>query len=767
MNLTTIFSEEIIHALGWALIHSLWQGAIVALLLAIVLLFFRKSSSKFRYRLSVSSLFLAFALFVGTFAFFYLNAGSQEVETFITENEEVIELIIESTNPVTVENANFLAVYTEYFNTHMPFIITLWLMGMMVFTLRFFGGLAYTQRLKHSQNSPMDFEWEEVMNEIITRFKITQNIQLVESKLVSVPMVIGYLKPMILLPIGVINHLSISEVEAVLAHELAHIKRYDYLVNIIQSIIETLLFFHPAIWWISGEIRRERENCCDDLALEIVDSLTFAKALATLEQFRLNSIYQRKPQFSMAAITNKNQLLNRVQRILNQPQKNQNNFRGFFAACILVISFVGTSLDAQKVEPIEPENEPNTSVVIDKIKENTQISVTEIFPERLENKEPADLVEPVFPNLTEPIFPNRLETNFPNYLETDKVEIIVSPTSEAFSWSPRKNLIILPNTNVQSKSIIKIKTDKTTVLDEIISITIRKDTSIVDEIQEITIVRKVKDKNGKEAQLTIEIKAGDGIKKITAYENGRKLNKDEQKHYQSYIDESQVIASEERIRFVGNGNTKVRLRKEMIEKEIAIRKVETETMRKHRLEIVKLRKELAKEKTRINEDVTRQNREITKERTRLQTEYAEQIALIAREQAEIQKELAKHNKELAKEYAEQLKDLKVEELEMARELAQQQAELKRDMTEQALELVRIQKENIWIDKFKKELIKDGFLEKGTTGFKLKMDEKGIKVNGKKMTPAQEKKYVELYKSLTGNDWDKGNAIHIRVRDEDF
>lgn len=748
MSLVTIFSEKIMHALGWSLIHSLWQGAIIALVLAVLLLFFRKSSSKFRYRLSVSSLFLAFGLFVGTFVFFYLNAGSQEVETMLTDNEEIIEIIIETTNPTTTEKANFLAVYTDYFNAHLPFIVTLWLMGMMVFTLRFLGGLAYTQRLKHSQHSPMAFEWEEVMNEIITQFKITQRIQLVESKLVNVPMVIGYLKPMILLPFGVVNQLSISEVEAVLAHELAHIKRYDYLVNIIQSIIETLLFFHPAIWWISGEIRRERENCCDDLALEIVDSLTFAKALASLEQFRLNSIYQRKPQFSMAAITNKNQLLNRVQRILNQPQKNQNNFRGFFAALILVISFVGTSLDAQKVENIEPKSEPNFPIIEEVDIENVAIPTAEVFPETVE--------EPNFPELEEPKFLNVEATVFPNNFEADNIEVIASPTSEEFSWLPRKNVIILQNTAVKSNSTIKIKADKSKVLDDIVSITIRKDTSITGEIQALTIVRKVKDKNGKEVELTIEVKSGDGIKTVTTYENGRKLNKEEQKQYQSYVNDTFVIANEESIRFSGDRDAAVRLRK-----------AENEAIRQYEMEIVELRRQLAKEKATMNREVAERNAELSKEQAKMQRAYAAEIAAIAREQAVIERELAAHNRELAEEYREQLKQLKAEEVAIARELAQQQAELKRETAEKALMIAKSQKHNLWIDTFKKEMVKDGILEKGTTDFKLKMDQRGIKVNGKKLTKEQEKIYIKIYESITGEKWHDGHAIQIRVTDERF
>ncbi|NJN78529.1 MAG: M48 family metalloprotease [Saprospiraceae bacterium] len=228
------------------------------------------------------------------------------------------------------------------------------------------------------------------------------NVRLVESALINVPVVIGYLKPMILMPIGLVNQLTIYQVEAILAHELAHIKRYDYLMNLVQSVIETILFFHPAVWWISGEIRRERENCCDDLALRITDSITFAKALANVEQFRSNFINKRKPQLSMAALTNKNQLLNRVQRILNQPQKNRSSLKGLFAACILIVSFIATSLDAQRVE-IQENLDASKSLM----EVMTQETAKPDFPMTIvkDNEE--------FPTTAETEIPTLLDIKFP------------------------------------------------------------------------------------------------------------------------------------------------------------------------------------------------------------------------------------------------------------------------------------------------------------------------------------------------------------------
>ena len=115
------------------------------------------------------------------------------------------------------------------------------------------------------------------------RLHITRAITLFESTLVDVPTVIGFVKPVILLPASVLGGLTPQQLEAILAHELAHIRRHDYIVNLLQSLLETLLFYHPAVWWLSRRIRIEREHCCDDLAVSLCgDPLVYARALADL-----------------------------------------------------------------------------------------------------------------------------------------------------------------------------------------------------------------------------------------------------------------------------------------------------------------------------------------------------------------------------------------------------------------------------------------------------------------------------------------------------
>jgi hypothetical protein len=156
-------------------------------------------------------------------------------------------------------------------------------------------------------------------------------------------MVIGYLKPVILLPLGALSGLPLAQIESILAHELAHIRRHDYLVNLLQSLVDITLFFNPFAWWISACVREERENCCDDIAVQATgDSLTFIKTLANLEAMRLDS-----PQLAVAFIGNKGSLKSRVQRLIYGKNQKATFSEGFLSALVLFFCMGIASYQAQ------------------------------------------------------------------------------------------------------------------------------------------------------------------------------------------------------------------------------------------------------------------------------------------------------------------------------------------------------------------------------------------------------------------------------------
>jgi len=208
-------------------------------------------------------------------------------------------------------------------------------MGICLFSLKLTGSFLYIKYLKegHSLDLP-DYVNHSVLK-ITKRLNLTSNIIVAESAKVVTPMLIGYVKPIILFPLGMINQLTMAETEAVLAHELAHVFRNDFLHNLILSVIEMIFYYHPAAWWISANVRSERENCCDDLAVKLTgNKVIYANTLVKLEEIKLNHI----PSLAIPMARNKNMLLNRISRIINQPQ-NKSQIRERLIATVLLFSF--------------------------------------------------------------------------------------------------------------------------------------------------------------------------------------------------------------------------------------------------------------------------------------------------------------------------------------------------------------------------------------------------------------------------------------------
>lgn len=328
-----MMSQKIIDALGWALLHSLWQGAVVALLLGVLLLLLNRHSAKVRYFLSIGSTIAVFGFFIITFLFLYFDGKDAALETGI-HSVSVVEV---STLPNGNAQNSFwgpmLLGGEQYFNQHLPLLVSLWMVGLLLMSLRFLGGLAYVQRLRHYRIKPLESQWQETLLRLQKQMGITKVVKLAESTLVKVPMVIGYLKPVILIPVGAATGLSQQQLKAILAHELAHIGRNDYLFNLLQHVIETILFFHPAVWWLSGIVRTEREHCCDDVAAAACgDTVTYVRALTQLEELHQSE----GPSHALALSGKKGSLLYRIKRLVNKQSKHPSFREGFIVAIVVM-----------------------------------------------------------------------------------------------------------------------------------------------------------------------------------------------------------------------------------------------------------------------------------------------------------------------------------------------------------------------------------------------------------------------------------------------
>jgi beta-lactamase regulating signal transducer with metallopeptidase domain len=214
----------------------------------------------------------------------------------------------------------------------MPWLVAGWSAGVLMLSLWQVGGWLILRNHRRS-GLPVDPAWQERVDRLSGMMRIAHRVGLAATKRLDVPIVIGVIMPMILIPLSMLSELSPQQVEAILAHELAHVQRYDYLVNLIQCGIETVFFYHPAVWWISKQIRREREFCCDELAASACgDRRGYARALAALEESRVSL------RLAPAAIRSRGELLVRVQRLLDPPASSthrERNRSGLIAILLL------------------------------------------------------------------------------------------------------------------------------------------------------------------------------------------------------------------------------------------------------------------------------------------------------------------------------------------------------------------------------------------------------------------------------------------------
>lgn len=323
-----LIDPNITYALGWTIIHSLWQASLIALVMSIIHRVGEHRDASFKYMVSVVSMVTVFVASMITFVLYYSSASPAEA---LMTDVELAQLSI-----VSSEHYSAITSLQSFFAQNLEQINLIWGVGVVLFLARFVFSYAYTKYLKNTAIYTTASQLEQALTRVKESLLIHKTIEIAESAKVNVPIVVGHIKPLILFPLGMINMLSVDEVEAIITHELAHIKRYDYITNMILTLVEILFYFHPAVWWISANIKSERENCCDDFALSHdIDKVTYAKALVKLEELKSMSA----PVLAMPFSSKKHQLINRIKRIMNM-QQTQNDFKEKSVATILLLSIV-------------------------------------------------------------------------------------------------------------------------------------------------------------------------------------------------------------------------------------------------------------------------------------------------------------------------------------------------------------------------------------------------------------------------------------------
>ncbi|MCH7556102.1 MAG: M48 family metalloprotease [Planctomycetes bacterium] len=381
--LEDILSQEVVQRLGWTLLHFVWQAAVVASLLAILLRVLRKSTPSLRYTLACLALALIVLLPVITLQLVPVSAPHSaahiepapapavlSIEEMPPAETTIVEepVQLESVAPISADSWKQRTI--ETLEPALPYIVSGWLLGVFGLSIWHLGGWAQLQRLRRRMVKQVNDTLGSKLKVLAERLRVKQTVQLMESALVQIPTVVGWLRPVILLPASALTGLSAEQLEAILAHELAHIRRYDYLVNILQTIVEILGFYHPAVWWISHKIRAERENCCDDLAVSISgDRVCYARALTSMEEIRAG-----RGQLAVAA--SGGNLFRRICRLLGKDSGDKTGFSWIPAATaiLLIIALVipTTLAFTTKSDSQQPDSKIDVHVENDRSGESQQ-----------------------------------------------------------------------------------------------------------------------------------------------------------------------------------------------------------------------------------------------------------------------------------------------------------------------------------------------------------------------------------------------------------
>ena len=360
MNLPELLRHPSAVALGWALLHSLWQLTLVAGLLASVNALLRRRSASARYLAATGALLSMVLLPVSTFLMAKGARSTPAVSVvpavraaYGVGGEEAREAgLTKEAAPISITDAaprrdagapsapRAVLRLRERLDAALPALILAWAAGVGLLSVRGLGGWAVAQRLKRS-GRPVTLEaWQRGARQLCQRMRVWLPVRVCESALVEVPTVVGWLRPVVLLPVSTLAGLSPAQLEALLAHELAHIRRFDYLVNLLQTFGETLLFYHPAVWWVSHRMRVEREHCCDDAAVAVCgDAVGYARTLAELEGFRSIA-----PALAVAA--DGGSLWRRVVRLVDGPPPHLSRSSRWLAGLFALATLTALGLSA-------------------------------------------------------------------------------------------------------------------------------------------------------------------------------------------------------------------------------------------------------------------------------------------------------------------------------------------------------------------------------------------------------------------------------------
>lgn len=362
-----------VYAMGWALAHALWQGAAVAVIARLLLCVCIEPRS--RYAIYVGGVCAMLGLWLLTFASYYLPASAGQMSS------------VGSSFAPVVASAGVMPEVLAWF-------VGAWGVGASAMTARLGVGLHRLAQLR-KRSLPLPVRWQHTLERLGLALGVRRLVEFVESPTIDTPMTIGWLRPAILVPVGFVTQLSATAVEAALIHELAHIRRHDFGINLVLSVGQSLLFFHPAMWWLSARARSEREYCCDEIACAYTsDPLGYALALTELEMQR-----SQLP-VALGLLATGGSLMDRIQRLTHPQNPRRNWFAplcSLATAVTVMIAVAPACMDEEELPELaqaeEVGEEPQEPALIEPALEqpSPDLEAEEVADEPEVAEEPADL----------------------------------------------------------------------------------------------------------------------------------------------------------------------------------------------------------------------------------------------------------------------------------------------------------------------------------------------------------------------------------------
>lgn len=321
--------EDGIIALGYALLHFIWQGVVIGMLCYGLLWSLRNATAATRYAVALGGLISLALAPVLTWCYLVgqpgMTATVVAAEPWGVHTAEVARQTLQGTSDSGIHSLTAV----------MPWVVCAWLAGVVVMSFRLWSDGRFLLRLRKTADRDVPPVWRDRLEIFCARLNLpAHRIGLAISNRIGSPFVVGFLRPVILFPAALVNRMPIGQLEMILAHEIAHIRRYDHLINLIQVALETFLFYHPVVRILSARVRAEREHCTDDMALSIVgDRVRYARSLAELEHFRSEILA-----FGVGAAHG--DLRQRINRILNSRLSGQRGLVGIVMASFLAMASI-------------------------------------------------------------------------------------------------------------------------------------------------------------------------------------------------------------------------------------------------------------------------------------------------------------------------------------------------------------------------------------------------------------------------------------------